>query len=100
MRELAHQILIGLTEEADRRARELNLSDLELVLKSGQKKPVRVEYHRGHWKNLMTDAEMEEKFRGLASKHLPVARVNNLLRQLWALGDMPKAGALIEMPRV
>jgi 2-methylcitrate dehydratase len=86
--------------EADRRARELNLCDLELVLKSGQKKSVRVEYHRGHWKNPMTDAEMEEKFRGLARKNLSAERTDNLLRQLWALDEMPQAGALLEMTRV
>ena len=40
-----------------RREQELNLCDLEVVLKSGMRKAVRVEYHRGHWKNPMTDAE-------------------------------------------
>jgi 2-methylcitrate dehydratase len=48
---------------------------LEVVLKSGVRKTVRVEYHRGHFKNPMTDAEMEEKFRLMAQKHtcLPIA---------------------------
>jgi hypothetical protein len=31
---------------------------------------------------------------------LPVDRIDALLRQLWALEDMPKAGALIEMTTV
>jgi 2-methylcitrate dehydratase len=88
------------SEEADRHQKEFNLCDLEIVLKSGQRKTVRVEYHRGHWKNPMTDAEMEEKFRSLARKHLPPDRVDRLVRQLWALEDMPKAGALVEMTRV
>ena len=48
----------------------------------------------------MTDAEMEEKFRLLARKHLPAERIDALLRQLWALEDMPRAGALVEMTRV
>jgi 2-methylcitrate dehydratase len=51
------------SEEADRNEKEYNLCDLEIVLKSGERKRVRVEYHRGHWKNPMTDAEREEKFR-------------------------------------
>ena len=88
------------SEEADRAEREFNLCELELVLKSGERKNVRVDYHRGHWKNPMSDAEMEEKFRHLAKRHLPPARVDNLVRQLWSLDDMPKAGALIEMTRV
>jgi hypothetical protein len=43
---------------------------------------------------------MEEKFRLLARKHLAAERVDALLRQLWALENMPKAGALIEMTKV
>lgn len=88
------------SEEADRHEKEFNLCDLEIVLKSGQRKSVRVDYHRGHWKNPMTDAEMEEKFRSLARRHLPPERVDNLVRQLWALEDMPNAGALVEMTKV
>lgn len=88
------------SEEADLHEKEFNLCDLEIVLKSGQRNSVRVDYHRGHWKNPMTDAEMEEKFRLLARRQLPADRVDQLLRQLWALEDMPKAGALVEMTRV
>src|SRR5882757_4876369 len=88
------------SEEADVHEREYNLCDLELVLKSGQRKAVRVEYHRGHPKNPMSDAEMEEKFRSLSRHHLPAERINALLRQMWALEDMPKAGALVEMTKV
>ena len=88
------------SEEADRREQELNLCDLEVVLKSGMRKAVRVEYHRGHWKNPMTDAEMEEKFRLLARKHLAADRVDTLLRQLWALENMPNVAALPALTRV
>jgi 2-methylcitrate dehydratase len=86
--------------EADLHEKEYNLCDFEIVLKSGQRHAVRVEYHRGHWKNPMSDAEMEEKFRSLARKHLSAERVDALLRQLWALEDMPTVGPLIAMTRV
>jgi len=86
--------------EADVHEKDYNLCDFEVVLKSGAQKSVRVEYHRGHRKNPMTDAEMEEKFRSLARKHLSGERIDALLRQLWTLEDMPKAGALAEMTRV
>jgi 2-methylcitrate dehydratase len=86
--------------EADLHEKDYNLCDFELVLKSGERKAVRVEYHRGHFKNPMTDAEMEEKFRSLARKHLAAERTDALLRQLWALEEMPKAGALIEMTKL
>jgi 2-methylcitrate dehydratase len=86
--------------EADTHEKDYNLCDFEVVLKSGAQKSVRVEYHRGHKKNPMTDAEMEEKFRSLARNHLPAERIDALLRQLWALEDLPKAGTLVEMTRV
>jgi len=67
------------SEEADRVEREMNPCDLEIVFKSGQRKNVRVEYHRGHWKNPMTDAEVEENFRALARRQLPAAQTDTLL---------------------
>ena len=97
---LVARVHVAHSEEADLHERDYNLCDLELVLKSGQRKAVRVEYHRGHFKNPMTDGEMEEKFRSLARKHLSLERTNALMRQLWALEDMPKAGGLAEMTRV
>jgi hypothetical protein len=48
----------------------------------------------------MTDAEMEEKFRLLARKHLAADRVDTLLRQLWALENMPNVAALPALTRV
>ena len=88
------------SDEADRREKELNLCELEVVLNSGERKTARVEYHRGHWKNPMTDAEMEEKFRSLASKHLSPEQMSELLQQLWALENMPDAGRLIPLTKV
>ena len=77
-----------------------NLCELEVVLKSGTRKTVRVENHRGHFKNPMTDAEMEEKLRLMAQKHLPANRVDNLLRILWSLEKEPQVSNLIAATRV
>src|SRR6516225_3575186 len=87
------------SDEADRRENELNLCELEIVLKSGARKTIRVEYHRGHFKNPMTDAELEEKFRLMAEKHLRTDRVDNLLRLLWRIESEPQVGALIAATR-
>jgi len=93
--DLVSKINVAPSEEADRMAKELNLCELELVLKSGARKKVRVEHSRGHFKNRMTDAEMEEKFRSLALKQLPPNRVENLLQLIWNLESVPHASALI-----
>ena len=83
------------SDEADRTEREFNLCELEVVLKSGARKTVRVEYHRGHFKNPMTDAEMEEKFRLMAEKHLDAGRVDKLLRLLWGIESVPQVSEVI-----
>ena len=88
------------SEEADRREKEINLCDLEIVLKSGRRENVRVEYHRGHWKNPMTDAELEEKFRSLARRQLSQAKTDELLRLLWAVDTLPQAGAIVAATKV
>src|SRR6202795_454474 len=75
-------------------------ASLEVILKSGARKAVRVEYHRGHFKNPMTDAEMEEKFRLLAQKHLSVDRVDNLLRLLWGIENLPQVSTLIAATKI
>jgi 2-methylcitrate dehydratase len=85
--------------EADLHEKDYNLCDFEVLLKSGAQKAVRVEYHRGHPMNPMTDAEMEEKFRSLAGRYLPAERIDALLRQLWNLEGMPNAGTLVEMTK-
>jgi 2-methylcitrate dehydratase len=87
-------------DEADHVEPEMNPCDLEIVLKSGARRNIRVEYHRGHWKNPMTDAEVEEKFRSLARRQLPAAQTDNLLRALWALDSLPQAAELIGMTRI
>jgi 2-methylcitrate dehydratase len=88
------------SDEADRTEKEFNLCELELVLKSGARKTVRVEYHRGHFKNPMTDAEMEEKSRQMAQKHLAADRVDNLLRLLWGIESVPQVSTLIAATQV
>jgi 2-methylcitrate dehydratase len=98
--ELVSRVKCMPSDEADRRENEFNLCEVEVVRKSGERKTVRVEYHRGHFKNPMTDAEMEEKFRSMAQKHLSVDRINSLLRQLWALESVPKVGELVAATRV
>jgi 2-methylcitrate dehydratase len=98
--ELVNRVKCVPSDEADRTENEFNLCELEIVLKSGERKTFRVEYHRGHFKNPMTDAEMEEKFRLMAQKHLSADRVDNLLRILWGLEDEKQVSTLIAATRV
>ena len=56
------------TEEADRRMPEAMLCRMEIVATRARRYEAVVEYHRGHWKNPMSDAEVEAKFRKLARR--------------------------------
>ena len=71
-----------------------------MIARSGGRKSIRVEHHRGHWRNPMSDAEVEEKFRTLVAGLLPQARTDALIGQLWKLEDLPDVGALIEMTKI
>jgi 2-methylcitrate dehydratase len=93
--DLVSRIKVLPSEEADRIENEFNLCEMEVVLKSGARKTTRVEYHRGHFKNPMTDAEMEEKFRLMAQRHLTSDRIDKLLRLLWNIESEPSAANLI-----
>jgi 2-methylcitrate dehydratase len=93
--DLVGRVKVVPSEEADKTEQEFNLCELEVVLKSGARKSFRVEYHRGHFKNPMTDAEMEEKFRSMAQKQLPPDRVDSLLRILWSIENEPQLNKLI-----
>jgi 2-methylcitrate dehydratase len=78
----------------------MNLCELDVVTRSGECKSIRVEYHRGHWRNPMSDAEMETKFRSLVAGMLSKARVDALVEQLWKLEDLREVAKLIQMTKL
>ena len=92
--ELVSRIKVRPTEEAEKPDLG-NLCLFEVVLVNGARKTYRVEYHRGHYKNPMTDAELEEKFRQMALRHLPAARVDQLLKLIWGIDNEARVDNLI-----
>lgn len=97
---LVKRVHCFVSEYADSREKDFNMCDLELVLKSAERRSVRVEYTRGHWRNPMSDVEMAEKFRSLARRQLAAGQTEALLEQLWNLENLPQAGALPRMTRI
>lgn len=85
------------SEEAARRESEMMLCELDLVLRSGERRSIRVEYHRGDWRNPMTDGEMEQKFRSLAGDILSPEQTDALVARLWTLEELGDVGDLIAM---
>ena len=99
--ELMQKVKVSVSEEANRRAPEALLSTVEVVTSSGERyTSAEFPYHRGHWKNPMTDQEIEEKFRSMATEVLTQERTDTLLEGLWTLENAEDLTELIEMTRV
>lgn len=99
VRALTRRVKAKATEEADRRMPEAMFCRMELVTSAGQTHTAVVEYHRGHWKNPMSDGEIEAKFGKLASAVLSDAQAGRLLETLWRLDGLDDAGEVVRLTR-
>ena len=97
--DLVSRIRCSISPEADAREPEAMLCELDVKMKNGRSQTVRVEYHRGHWRNPMSDGELEEKFRLLAAPVLPAPRIDALLQRLWALETVSDVAELFALTR-
>jgi 2-methylcitrate dehydratase len=79
---------------------EAMLCRLKLVTRTGEAHDAVVEYHKGHWKNPMSDAEVEAKFRPLAAKVLQPAQADRLLAALWKLEQARAIGDILRLTTV
>jgi 2-methylcitrate dehydratase len=70
---------------------------LEVTLRSGEQLTHQVTYPRGHARNPMTDAEVEEKFGRLAAPVLPRERVDRCLKTLWRLEEIDDTGQVLRL---
>jgi 2-methylcitrate dehydratase len=98
--ELTQKVKVSVSEEANRRAPEAMLSTVEVVTTTGQRLQGKVAYHRGHYKNPMSDQEVEEKFRGLAQDVLTEQQIATLLDRLWHLEQVEDIGEVIRLVKI
>ncbi len=98
--DLTNRVQVAVSEEANRRAPEAMLCELEVTTRDGQSYTATVPYHKGHYKNPMTDAEVEAKFRSLAEPLIPAAQAAALLEKLWHLEEVADIREVIELTRV
>jgi 2-methylcitrate dehydratase len=97
---LVQKVKVRVSDEANRRAPEAMLSTVDVVTTAGQHYTAEVPYHRGHYKNPMSDQEIEAKFRALAQDVLTPARTAALLESLWHLEQVEDIGQVIRLVRV
>ena len=98
--DLTNRVTVADSEEADRRAPEAMLCELDIVTRGGERYSAEVPYHRGHYKNPMTDAEMEAKFRSLAQDLLSPGQTDALLDKLWNLEQVDDIGEVLRLTRI
>lgn len=97
VRALTRRIKARASEEADRRMPEAMLCRLALVTRSGARHSAVVEYHRGHYRNPMSESEIEAKFRTLGADVLTPGATDRLLAQLWRLEKLEDAGEIVRL---
>lgn len=95
--ELVSKVNVSVSEEANAMAPEAMLCDLDVITKSGNRHSVQVAYHKGHYKNPLTDLEVEHKFKSLAETHLSPKRIDILLDRLWHLEDVKDVSELLKL---
>jgi 2-methylcitrate dehydratase len=94
---LTGKVKVRVSDEANRRVPEAMLCKMEVVTHAGQRYTAEVAYHKGHYKNPLTDAELEEKFHALAGTVLSPAQAKMLLERLWHLEDVTDMGELVKL---
>lgn len=97
LRALTRRVRAVEWDEANRRVDEAMLCRLTAVLRNGERHEAVVEYHRGHPRNPMSDAEVEAKFRKLAGRALSGAACDRLLDRLWALEQVTDVAEVLRL---
>jgi len=69
----------------------------EIVTHRGETHRLRVDYPRGHARNPMTDQEVIDKFRDMASVYMDEGRMKRLVETVFSLDKLHDIGELIEL---
>jgi 2-methylcitrate dehydratase len=67
---------------------------IEVRTCAGKTLSAAVDHPRGHYRNPMTDEEVDTKFRGLASRFLASDAVDNTLKCVWQIDRAERAGVI------
>ena len=69
----------------------------EIRTKKGEMYRLRVDYPRGHARNPMTDGEVIDKFRDMASLHMSGEHMSRLVDAVFAMDKLENIGALLKL---
>lgn len=94
---LAQRVKVAISAEADRHMPHAMRCHFTLVTKTGATHTTMVDYHKGHYRNPMSEAEIEAKFRPLAADVLQPGRTDRLLAALWRLEEQANIHELMAL---
>ena len=96
MHELADKVVVQEDKELTKRFPAEIPCRIDIRKHSGELTSASASFPRGHFKNPMTDAEVEDKYRQLAGRFLPKAQVDAALRLLWKIDEASDAGVVLD----
>ena len=74
----------------------VNAASLKIRMKDKKMLYREVLYPRGHWKNPMSDEEIEDKFKMIAGKNLSKQKMDNIISTVWNLEKLDDIGILFK----
>jgi 2-methylcitrate dehydratase len=97
LRPLMNRIKVRENSEFTRAFPRKMMNRIELITKSGERHVEQGSYPKGHLKNPMTDAEVEDKFRALCRGLLPPERCEAIVRKVWELEESDDIGRVLDL---
>ena len=97
---LTATVNVNVSAEANRWGPEAMVCKIEVVTHAGQRYMAEVAYHKDHYQNPWTDAELEEKFHALAGAVLSPSQADALLERLWHLEDVADMGEVVKLTKM
>jgi len=93
--ELIGKITVAETDECNNLYPEASANRVDIITAAGETFSELAQYHRGHYLNFPTDAEIEEKFHALAGDVLSRERRQQALAALWNLEQIDDVGKVM-----
>jgi 2-methylcitrate dehydratase len=100
LRALLPKIKVDVAEECDRLHPDACATKMEIVTESGKRFSEMVKYHKGHFRNPLTDEEIEQKFTSLAKDLLTPAQRKELTSLVWNLEQLDDIGRVFPLTRI
>ena len=95
-----HKVTITENPEFSRQFPETYNCEMEVITRGGERYRATSVYPKGHWRNPLTDQELEAKFLGLTQEVLTPGQCSEALRLLWRLEELEDVSPIFDALQV